>query len=90
MSADEEEWSEDLDLKSMLRQIRIGNRTGGPIMPPFYNFGDITTDRNMSMMERTVVDTAIANSITKVWGFYGKGSPPPDKKATMQFFYRRC
>jgi len=86
MSADEEEWTDDIDLKSFIRNIQIGNRNGGPTMPPFYSFGDVTLDRNMSMTSRTVSDTAFANSITRVWGYFGKNSPPPDKKATMAFF----
>jgi hypothetical protein len=86
MSADEEFWSDDIDLKSLLRKVKIGNRTGSPQMPPFYSFGDITLDRNMSMSKRTVQDTAFANTIIKVWNFFGKGAPPPDKKSTMSFF----
>ncbi|GAA4816716.1 hypothetical protein [Litoribaculum gwangyangense] len=86
MSADEEEWADDIDLKSLLRNIQIGNRTGGPIMPPFYYFGDTSIRRNMAMTSRTVTDTAFANTIIKVWHFFGKGSPPPDKESTMSFF----
>ncbi|MDP3313951.1 hypothetical protein [Lutibacter sp.] len=86
ISADEEEWSDDIDLKSLLRQIQIGKRTEVPIKPPFYNFGNVNLDRNMSMINRTVVDTAYANSIIKVWNFFGKSAPPPDKKSTMAFF----
>ena len=86
MSADEEEWADDIDLKSLLRQIHFGNRSAKPIQPPFYNFGDVTAARNMSMTQRTVTDTAFANTITKVWQFFGAGAPPPDKDATMAFF----
>lgn len=86
MSADEEEWNDDIDLKSLLRNIRIGNRAGEPPVPPFYNFGDVTIPRNMRMMERTVTDTAFANTIKKVWYFFGSGAPAPDKKSTMAFF----
>jgi hypothetical protein len=86
MSADEEEWADDIDLKALLRQVQIGNRTQTPMMPPFYNFGDVGLDRNMSMAHRTATDTAFANTVIKVWGFYGGITPPPDKKATMAFF----
>jgi len=86
MSADEEEWTDDIDLKSLLRQIKIGNRSGEIIQPPFYSFGDVTTDRNMSMTQLTSTDTTFANTITKVWSFFGKGAPPPDKDATIAFF----
>jgi hypothetical protein len=86
MSADEEEWATDIDLKSLLRRIHIGNRISGSGMPPFNNFGDVSIDRNMRMIGRTVTDTAFANSIVKVWHFFGKSSPPPDKESTMSFF----
>jgi hypothetical protein len=86
MSADEEEWADDIDLKSLLKNVIIGNRSTEPSPPPFYNFGDVSIPRNMKMMPRTVTDTAFAHSITKVWHFFGKGSPPPDKSSTMAFF----
>ncbi|MFH4967589.1 hypothetical protein V8G61_05215 [Gaetbulibacter sp. M240] len=88
MSADEEEWSDDIDLKSLLRGISIGNRAGEPDIPPFYNFGDVTIPRNMRMSSRTLTDTAFANSIKKVWYFFGSGAPPPDKESTMAFFLK--
>ena len=88
MSGDEEEWSDDIDLKSLLRQINLGVRTEGPKMPPFYNFGDVDADRNMAMSSRTATDTAFANSIIQVWGFFGKTSPPPDKNSTTAYFLK--
>ncbi len=88
MSADEEEWADDIDLKSLLRRVDLGKRTESPVMPPFYNFGEVTTDRNMSMAPRTVTDTAHANSIIRVWNFFGKGAPPPDKNATTEYFMK--
>lgn len=87
MSADEEEWFDDIDLKALLKRIKIGNRVQSK-MPPFYNFGEVTIDRNMSMMQRTVIDTAFANRIIDVWKFFGKASPPPDKESTMAFFLK--
>jgi len=88
MSADEEEWADDIDLKSLLRNIKVGNRNSNPPMPPFYNFGKVSTHRNMSMINRVVVDSAFANTIIKVWQFFGKTAPPPDKKSTMTFFLK--
>lgn len=88
MSADEEEWADDIDLKSLLRQVHFGNRSGKPIQPPFYNFGNLTSDRNMNMTQRTATDTTFANTIKKVWQFFGAGAPPPDKDATMIFFMK--
>jgi hypothetical protein len=88
MSGSEEEWSDDIDLKALLGRIKIGNRTGETDFPPFYNFNDTRIDRNTTMTERTANDTVFANSIKKVWVFFGKGAPPPDKKSTMAFFLK--
>ncbi|PHQ56369.1 MAG: hypothetical protein COC16_03450 [Lutibacter sp.] len=85
ISADEEEWSDDIDLKALLKRIKIGQR-GEKKKPSFYNFGDVSLDRNMSMSQRTVSDTSFANTIINVWKFFGENSPPPDKESTMAFF----
>ena len=85
MSANELEWTDDLDLKALLKKIKIGDRMGEG-MPPIYNFFNVTDDRNISMTLKTSSDTAFANSITRVWEFYGKEAPPPDKESTMAFF----
>jgi hypothetical protein len=85
ISTTEEEWADNIDLKTLLRNIKIGSRI--PVdMPPFYQFGNISVERNVEMIERTVTDTAFANSIKKVWGYLGQAAPPPDKEATMAFF----
>lgn len=79
----------NFDLRSLIENIRLGNRTGKPMFPPFYEFANITEDRNTRMLERTVNDTAFANSIKKVWQFFGemeKNGPPPDKEGTMAYF----
>lgn len=88
MSGDEEEWDDDIDLKSLLRIVHVGQRGPKRSMPIFCNFGDVSIPRNMAMMEKTVKDTAFANSIIKVWHYFGKGAPPPDKEATMAFFLK--
>ncbi len=85
LSLSEAEWSDDVDLKSLLKRFYTGKRTG-QMMPPFNKFYDIVQDRNVTMSERTAADTAFANSIKRVWAFYGKSSPPPEKDATMTFF----
>lgn len=88
MSAGEEELDDNIDLKALLKQIKVGNRIPEG-MPPFYKFGRMTSlDRNVQMIDRTLTDTAFANTITKVWGFIGKTSPAPDKAATMAFFLK--
>jgi hypothetical protein len=86
MSGDEEEWSDDIDLKALLRRVQLEDRTEKVKKPPFYSFGDVTFARNMSMTARTSSDTAFANTITRVWKFFGEGAPPPDKEATMAYF----
>jgi hypothetical protein len=88
MSADEEEWADDIDLKALLKRIHLGKRTQGNTLPPFYNFGDVSADRNIAMSARTAKDTAFANSIIRVWLFFGRTSPPPDKKATTAYFMK--
>lgn len=87
ISTSEEVWASNIDLKTLLSNIKLGNRIPEG-MPPFYEFDDISLDRNMVMTERTVTDTAFANTIKKVWGFFGRTSPPPDKKSTMEFFIK--
>jgi len=87
MSTSEEEWASNIDLKTLLRNIKIGNRLPEG-MPPFYRFDNISLERNTEMTERTVNDTAFANTIKQVWGFFGKTSPPPDKASTMTFFIK--
>lgn len=88
MSADEEEWDDDIDLKSLLRRIRLKSRLGKDPAPPFYYFGDVNLDRNMSMAQKTATDTPFANSVIRVWKFFGSLAPPPDKKSTTEFFLK--
>lgn len=82
----DESWDSDVDLKTLLKQVHIGER-GGPFYPPFYNFEEITLDRRMKMPEIMVTDTAYANSIKKVWTVILSGdNPPPDKESTTKAF----
>lgn len=83
----EDEGVDGINLKELLGKIKLGDRIHDP-MPPFHEFGEIAKDRNLKMKEITVTDTAYANSIKKVWMFFGKGAPPPDKEATMAFFLK--
>ncbi len=76
-----------IKLKELLGKIKIGNRAADP-MPPFHEFGEIALDRNLKMKQITVTDTAYANSIKKVWMFFGKDAPAPDKKSTVEFFLK--
>ncbi|HCE55540.1 MAG TPA: hypothetical protein DER05_11340 [Lutibacter sp.] len=83
----ENEGIDGLKLKELIGKIKVGERVPDP-MPPFHEFGEIAKDRNLKMKAITVTDTAFANSIKKVWMFFGKGAPPPDKKSTMAFFLK--
>lgn len=83
----EDEGIDGLNLRELVGKIKVGNRVPDP-MPPFHEFGEIARDRNLKMKEIAVTDTAYANSVKKVWMFFGKGAPPPDKVATMAFFLK--
>ncbi|WP_411031896.1 hypothetical protein [Spongiimicrobium sp. 3-5] len=81
--------SGNFDLKSLLQNIKIGNRTGHPQMPPFPDFGFSSEERNVRMLDRMVTDPAFAQSIIDVWMFCLKGGPnmpPPDREGTTAFF----
>jgi hypothetical protein len=89
LSSGEQDLDGNIDLKALLKTIKIGARIPPNTMPPFYEFGQITSlDRNLKMMERTVTDTAFANSIMNVWKHFGQSAPPPDKAATIAFFLK--
>lgn len=83
---DDEDWTDDLDMKSLLFGVRWGDR-GGPFFPPFYRFQDIDLDRNVAMKDKTVKDTAFAGTIINAWkAFMSAGGPPPDVEGTTAYF----
>jgi len=85
ISADEEEWHDDLNLKALLKTIQIDDRI--KTMPPFYRFQEIDIDRNVRMKDRMVTDTAFAGTVKTVWKAFMSGEmPPPDKEGTMAYF----
>lgn len=87
VSTSEEGWTDDIDLKSLLNTIELGNRTGKPAFPPFYAFAYIDEDRNNPMSERTATDTAFAGTVQKAWKFFIESNKnAPDKEATTSFF----
>jgi hypothetical protein len=86
MSMDEEEWDDDINLKNLLSKIKIGERIKSSPKPPFNRFQDIGLDRNVRMNDKTVTDTAFANSIKKVWKFFTPEDRKSDKAATMAYF----
>lgn len=83
----EDQGVDGIKLKELLGQIKLGTRALDP-MPPFHEFGVIEKDRNLKMKEIAATDTAYANSIQRVWMFFVKGAPPPDKESTMTFFLK--
>ena len=87
ISAEEDDLSDNVDLKAILSRVRWGDRVVNP-MPPFYQFGEMDLDRNIRMTELTSTDTAFANTVKKVWKFFlaDPNMPPPDRDGTMNFF----
>lgn len=83
----EDEGIDGLNLRELVGKIKVGNRVYDPMLP-FHEFGEVARDRNLKMKEIAVTDTAYANSVKKVWMFFGKGAPPPDKTSTMAFFLK--
>lgn len=85
LTASEEQWADDIDLKTLIHHIRIGERLGEPA-PPFYNFGYVNKDRNTTMFDKTVTDTAFASTIKKVWMFFISDAPPPVKDTILSMY----
>lgn len=89
ISNDEEEWFDDINLKALLKTIKLPSRTKQANFPPFYRFQDIDKNRNVRMKNRMVTDTAFANTVKLVWrGILDEDLPPPDGKGTMAFFLK--
>lgn len=83
----DESWDSDVDLKTLLSHIHVGDRGPAP-EPPFNNFEEIDLNRHMKMPEYVTQDTAYANTIKKVWtSILTSGDrPPPDKVSTTAAF----
>ena len=79
-------WDTDVDLKTLIVNARTGERAG-PLPVPFYQFEELSLDRNMQMNARTTNDTVYANFIKRAWQDMLKGDrPPPDKDGTISYF----
>jgi hypothetical protein len=63
----DENWADDVDLKNLLKNARWGERPR-PLSPPFYNFEEVSIDRNVDMSAKTAKDTALANAVIRAWG----------------------
>ncbi|HEY4616980.1 MAG TPA: hypothetical protein VIH09_02150 [Flavobacterium sp.] len=74
-----------INLKELLKKIKLGEPVKNA-MPPFHEFSDIDENRNNRMTKKTATDTAFANTVKKVWQFFGKDSKPLEKEATMSYF----
>jgi hypothetical protein len=84
LTASENEWADDTDLKSILRNTKWGNRTGKENSPPFYSFQYLDIDRNNRMSDRCAKDTAFANTIKRVWKFHNeKAKKSPEDEAVL-------
>lgn len=83
----DEEWDTDVDLKTLLSHIYIGERNGPPPVP-FNNFEEISEDRHMKMPAYVTQDTAYANTIKAAWKdmVLNGDRPPPDKEGTIAAF----
>jgi len=82
----DEGWDSDVDLKTLLSRIYIGERGKAP-GPPFNNFEEIALDRHMKMPDYVTNDTVYANTIKTVWkDILTNDIPPPDKASTTAAF----
>ena len=86
VSINEEEWSDDTNLKALLASIQLGNRTGEEPFPPFNNFSYTDDNRNTRMSDRTATDTAFAGTVQRVWAAMRRFHREPAKEATLAFF----
>ena len=87
MSAYDEVIDNNTDLKTLLHKIEINNRIGKPRYPPFFEFGEMSEDRNVRMTNITSTDTTAANVIINAWKFVlGNNKNKPDKNSTTAFF----
>jgi len=86
ISQDEEGWTDDINLRNLLAQIDLGQRTSKEPEPPFYRFQEIAEDRNVRMKEKVVRDTTFANTIKRIWVHFTPEDRNPDKESTMPFF----
>ena len=77
----------DPDLRSLIERIKIpGSVKSGP---PFPRFANVDADRNTTMMDRVVTDTAYAGVIQRVWTHnYDSINRLADAKPIIfQFYY---
>lgn len=78
----DEEWSDDVDLKTLLDNM-ISDQRAGERYPPFNNFEEVQIDRNVQMNAKTTNDTAFANTVIRAWGLDDDEPFPADKPGVV-------
>lgn len=63
----------DLDLATLVKRIYMKHRVLDH--PPFPCLGYVDEDRNLAMAPQLMHDTAYANMVKQVWGFFGQNRP---------------
>lgn len=79
---DEDEFFNDLNLRTLIDRIPYKGRVEVP--PPFPFFGYVDGDRNMTMLDKVTADTAYAGMIKRIWQYFITGGPPPDSAWVVQ------
>lgn len=85
LNGSEEQWSDDIDLRSLVNSFQFGERLENPDVP-FNNFGFVDKDRNVTMFEKTKTDTAFANTVITAWRVFGSGAPPSVLEPIAEFY----
>lgn len=85
LTASENEWADDIDLKSLLRATKWGVRTGKENDPPFNSFQYLDIDRNTRMSNRCAHDTAFANTVKRVWQSHNKKAKKSPKDEAVLY-----
>ena len=70
---DDDTFYNDLDLRTVIKRIPLKPRVDPE--PPFPFFGYVDEDRNMTMLDRVVTDTAYAGMIKRCWLFFNQSRP---------------
>lgn len=83
LSGHEEQWADDVDLKGLLRRLPLSSREPTP-SAPFYNFSEVTEERQGTILERVNRDPEFARSLHKVWMTRGARVKVPEDDSLTQ------